>query len=182
MVPFDSEGTHPMARDVGNALIGLDHATTTPDRWPLVGRANEIALLKASISGRRGAVIIGPSGVGKTVLATVGIEFARDLGMAVALVGGTEAAQHHAFGAFAPPLHRDSDLVGPESHADQLRRYMHELLDDAGQRPLLVFVDDAHLLDDDRPLSSTSWRRRAQQRSCPACSTQVGPGSPALIP
>ena len=25
---------------------------------------------------------------------------------------------------------------------------MHELLDDAGQRPLLVFVDDAHLLDD----------------------------------
>ena len=25
---------------------------------------------------------------------------------------------------------------------------MHELLDDAGPRPLLVFVDDAHLLDD----------------------------------
>ena len=86
--------------------------------------------------------------MGKTVLATLGVEFARDLKMSVALVAGTEAARPYPFGAFAALLHRDSDLVGPESHADQLRRYMHELLDDAGQRPLLVFVDDAHLLDD----------------------------------
>ena len=68
--------------------------------------------------------------------------------MSVALVSGTETARPYPFGAFASLLHRDSDLVGPESHADQLRRYMHELLDDAGPRPLLVFVDDAHLLDD----------------------------------
>ena len=135
-----------MARDVGSALVGRDQPEL--DRWPLVGRSSEIAHLKASISGRRGAVIIGPVGVGKTVLATVGVEFARDLGMSVALVAGTEAARPYPFGAFASLLHRDSDLVGPESHADQLRRYMHELLDDAGQRPLLVFVDDAHLLDD----------------------------------
>ena len=68
--------------------------------------------------------------------------------MSVALVSGTEVARPYPFGAFASLLHRDSDLVGPESHADQLRRYMHELLDDAGPRPLLVHVDDAHLLDD----------------------------------
>ncbi len=135
-----------MARDVGSALVGREH--TELDRWPLVGRSSEIAELKASISGRRGAVVIGPVGVGKTVLGTVGVEFARDLGMSVSLVAGTEAARPYPFGAFASLLHRDSDLVGPESHADQLRRYMHELLDDAGQRPLLVFVDDAHLLDD----------------------------------
>ena len=135
-----------MARDIGSALLGPAHAE--PDRWPLVGRANEITELKVSVSGRRGAVIIGPAGVGKTVLATVGVEFARELGMSVALVAGTEAARPYAFGAFASLLHRDSDLVGPESHADQLRRYTHELLDDAGQRPLLVLVDDAHLLDD----------------------------------
>src|SRR3984957_5401547 len=141
-----SGGTGPMARDIGSALLGPAHAE--PDRWPLVGRANEITELKVSVSGRRGAVIIGPAGVGKTVLATVGVEFARELGMSVALVAGTEAARPYAFGAFASLLHRDSDLVGPESHADQLRRYMHELLDDAGQRPLLVLVDDAHLLDD----------------------------------
>ncbi len=141
-----SWGAGPMARDVGGALVGPELAET--DRWPLVGRSSEITQLKVSISGRRGAVITGSAGVGKTVLATVGVEFARELGMSVALVAGTDAARPYAFGAFASLLHRDSDLVGPESHADQLRRYMHELLDDAGQRPLLLLVDDAHLLDD----------------------------------
>ncbi len=135
-----------MARDVGSALIGNDSAAR--DRWPLVGRSNEISQLKTAISGRRGAVITGPPGVGKTILATLGADFARQQGMAVALVSGTEVARPYPFGAFASLLHRDSDLVGPESHADQLRRYMHELLDDAGPRPLLVLVDDAHLLDD----------------------------------
>jgi DNA-binding CsgD family transcriptional regulator len=134
-----------MAKDVGNALI---EDLAAPGRWPLVGRSSEISRLQASISGRRGAVIVGPAGVGKTVLATLGAEFARALKMSVALVAGTETARPYPFGAFAALLHRDSDLVGPESHADQLRRYMHELLDDAGQQPLLVVVDDAHLLDD----------------------------------
>jgi DNA-binding CsgD family transcriptional regulator len=135
-----------MARDVGSALIGRDAAAR--DRWPLVGRSDEISQLKTAISGRHGAVITGPPGVGKTALATLGVDFGRQQGMAVALVSGTEVARPYPFGAFASLLHRDSDLVGPESHADQLRRYMHELLDDAGPRPLLVFVDDAHLLDD----------------------------------
>ena len=135
-----------MARDIGNALLGPKGFDLDP--WPLVGRSDEVTQLKAAISGRRGAVITGPAGVGKTVLATVGVEFARSQGMAVALVAGTESARPYAFGAFASLLHRDSDLVGPETHADQLRRYMHELLDDAGRRALLVFVDDAHLLDD----------------------------------
>lgn len=145
MASLVSEGKGPMAGD-GNTLAGPDLAA--PDGWPLVGRSNEIALLKTSISARRGAVITGPAGVGKTVLGRLGCDFARDGKMSVALVSGTEAARGHQFGAFAALLHRDSDLVGPESHADQLRRYMHELLADAGQRPLMVFVDDAHLLDD----------------------------------
>ena len=135
-----------MARDVGSALVGSIAAAF--ERWPLVGRSTEISQLRTSISGRRGAVIVGPAGVGKTALATLGLEFGRERGMAVALVSGTAAARPYPFGAFASLLHRDSDLVGPESHADQLRRYMHELLDDAGPRPLLVLVDDAHLLDD----------------------------------
>jgi DNA-binding CsgD family transcriptional regulator len=135
-----------MARDVGSALVGP--VAVASERWPLVGRSSEISQLKTSISARRGAVITGPAGVGKTVLATLGLEFGRERGMSVALVSGTETARPYPFGAFASLLHRDSDLVGPESHADQLRRYMHELLDDAGLRPLLVLVDDAQLLDD----------------------------------
>jgi len=64
-----------MARDVGNAPTG--RGVAAPGPWPLVGRSSEISQLQASISGRRGAVIRGPAGVGKTVLATLGIEFAR---------------------------------------------------------------------------------------------------------
>ena len=135
-----------MARDVGNALVGPGPAAL--EKWPLVGRSTEISQLQTSISTRHGAVISGPPGVGKTALAMLGLEFGRQGGMSVALVSGTEVARHHSFGAFASLLHRDSDLVGPESHADQLRRYTHELLDDAGPRPLLLLVDDAHLLDD----------------------------------
>ena len=44
------------------------------------GRSSAVRMrsrsLQASISGRRGAVIMGPAGVGKTVLATVGVEYA----------------------------------------------------------------------------------------------------------
>jgi DNA-binding CsgD family transcriptional regulator len=160
-----------MARDVGSALIGRDPGAR--GRWPLVGRSNEISQLKTSISRRRGAVITGPPGAGKTVLANLGVEFGREQGMAVALVSGTEVARPYLFGAFASLLHRDSDLVGPESHADQLRRYMHELLDDAGPRPLLVFVDDAHLLDDG---SASLVHQLAQSGTATVLACVLSPG------
>ena len=67
-----------MARDIGNALLGPEGADL--ERWPLVGRSDEVTQLKAAISGRRGAVITGPAGAGKTALATVGVEFARAAG------------------------------------------------------------------------------------------------------
>jgi DNA-binding CsgD family transcriptional regulator len=169
-----------MAKGDGGALVGSGGAE--PDRWPLVGRSDEISQLKSAVSGRRGAVIIGPAGVGKTVLAGVGIEFARDQGMAVALAAGTEAARPYPFGAFASLLHRDSDLVGPESHADLLRRYTHELLDDAGRRPLLVFVDDAHLLDDGSAtlVHQLSQTRAATVLTCVLASGRAG--QPAVDP
>ena len=120
------------------------------DRWPLVGRSGEIGLLREAIAERQGAVITGPAGVGKTALAAVGVEFAREQGMAVAAVAGTESARAFAFGAFASLLPRGlkPEPPGPESHAELLRQYTRELLDEACGRPLLVFVDDAHLLDD----------------------------------
>jgi DNA-binding CsgD family transcriptional regulator/type II secretory pathway predicted ATPase ExeA len=119
-------------------------------RWPLVGRSKEIAELKEAVRARRSAVITGPAGVGKTSLAMVGVDFAEDQGMAVALVTGTEAARPYPFGAFASllPFDRAPHTWGPESHVELLRHYTRELTQDAGGRPLLVFVDDAHLLDD----------------------------------
>jgi DNA-binding CsgD family transcriptional regulator len=136
-----------MAIDVGEARAGR---RTEGDRWPLVGRSREIALLRGAIEEHQGAVITGPAGVGKTALAAVGVEFAREQGMAVAAVAGTESSRPFAFGAFASLLPRGlkPGAAGPEFHAELLRQYTRELLDEACGRPLLVFVDDAHLLDD----------------------------------
>ncbi len=136
-----------MAIDVGSTQV---RQRAEGDRWPLVGRSREIALLREAIARRQGAVITGPAGAGKTALAAVGVDFAREEGMAVAAVAGTESARGFAFGAFASLLPRGltPGPAGPESHAELLRQYTRELLDEACGRPLLVFVDDAHLLDD----------------------------------
>jgi DNA-binding CsgD family transcriptional regulator/type II secretory pathway predicted ATPase ExeA len=117
-------------------------------RWPLVGRSREIAALREAVRSQRGAVITGPAGSGKTSLALLGVEFAQDDGMAVALVAGTEAGRGYPFGAFASLLPPALHGSGPESHAELLRHYARELIEDAGGRPLLVLIDDAHLLDD----------------------------------
>jgi DNA-binding CsgD family transcriptional regulator len=136
-----------MTVDVGGARAATRADTA---RWPLVGRSREIAELREAVRARRGAVVTGPAGVGKTSLAMVGVDFAEDQNMAVALVAGTEAARPYPFGAFASllPVDRVPHAWGPESHAELLRHYTRELTGDAGGRPLLVFVDDAHLLDD----------------------------------
>ncbi len=136
-----------MAIDTGRAPM---RQRAEVGRWPLVGRAKEVAHLKEAISDRHGAVVTGPAGVGKTALAMVGVEHAKDQGMSVATVAGTESARAFPFGAFASQLPYGSGPagLGSESHADLLRYYTRDLLNDAGGRPLLVFVDDAHLLDD----------------------------------
>jgi DNA-binding CsgD family transcriptional regulator len=92
-----------MARDVGSAPVGQGPAAL--ERWPLVGRLSERAQLKTSIANRRGAVITGPAGVGKTVLATLGLEFGRERRMSVALGALLYAAE--ALGESAVHLRRD---------------------------------------------------------------------------
>lgn len=126
-----------MAIDVGGAAVAPRAGL---GRWPLRGRTRELLLLKDAVRARRGAVIAGPAGSGKTVLAQAGLEFAQDLGMSVAVVAGTEAARQYAFGALASLLPPSLAAVGPESHADLLRYYTRELLDAAGGRPLLPFM------------------------------------------
>jgi DNA-binding CsgD family transcriptional regulator len=135
-----------MALDVG----GARGKRADLGRWPLVGRTNELVVLQQSIADERGAVITGPVGVGKSTLAMAGVQYARDQGLAVTLVSGTEAARAYPFGAFASLLPHGVEVSsgGPESHAEALRYYTRELVHEAGGRPLLVFVDDAHLLDD----------------------------------
>ena len=134
-----------MAIDVGGAPPVSRRSAQ--GQWPLAGRSRELQQLREAIRARRGAVLEGPAGSGKTVLAHAGIEFAQDQGMSVALLAGTDAAQPYPFGAFAALLPPGLAAVGPDSQADLLRYYARELVDSAGGRPLLLVVDDAHLLD-----------------------------------
>ena len=92
---------------------------------------------------------MGPAGVGKTTLALRYLELARKRGMAVARASATRASQALPFGALAPvlPPGPDGDDLGRENQTELLRRYGRAVAETAGGRPLVVFVDDAHLLD-----------------------------------
>ncbi|MEA2534833.1 MAG: hypothetical protein QOJ93_2644 [Actinomycetota bacterium] len=117
--------------------------------WPLVGRSKELARLTGALVAQRGAVITGPAGVGKTTLAMTGAELARKRGMSLAHTAATRASRGLPFGAFASmlPPDPDDDSLGREERGDLLRRYARAVVEGAGGRPLVVFVDDAHLLD-----------------------------------
>ena len=129
--------------------------TTSPryglgvDAWPLVGRSEELARLGGAVDARRGAVITGPAGVGKTTLAVTGLQLAQERGMSLARTSATRASQWLPFGAFAsllPPDPSDGRLARGD-HGELLRRYVQAVVEVGGGRPLVVFVDDAHLLD-----------------------------------
>ena len=92
---------------------------------------------------------MGQAGVGKTTLALRYLELARKQGMAVARASATRASQALPFGALAPVLPPDpyGDDLSRENLTELLRRYGRAVAETAGGRPLVVFVDDAHLLD-----------------------------------
>jgi DNA-binding CsgD family transcriptional regulator len=113
-----------------------------------VGRSRELSQLTAAVVARRGAVIIGPAGVGKTILGTACLQQAQDMGMSVARTTATHASRGLPFGALASILPPDpGKRLSQEDHPELLGRYVRAVVEGAGGRPLLVFVDDAHLLD-----------------------------------
>ncbi|MEV5355392.1 LuxR family transcriptional regulator [Streptomyces sp. NPDC052693] len=103
--------------------------TTLEPTWPFAGREDELELVRRSLTGgRRGMVVTGPAGCGKTRLVTEAVR-----GTDCARAAGTPESRSIPFAAFAHLL--------PEPVT--LPRAVHLL---AGARTLLV--DDAHLLDD----------------------------------
>ena len=117
--------------------------------WRMVGRSKEFSQLTAAVAAKRGAVITGPAGVGKTTLALSVVEWAEQRGMAYRRASATRAAQGLPFGAFAsllPPERSDAD-TSREDLGVLLGRYARAMVKETQGRPLLVFVDDAHLLD-----------------------------------
>jgi len=116
--------------------------------WPLVGRSRELELVGDVLASRdRSAVVLaGLAGVGKTRLATECLALATARGLATSRVTGGQAARRLALGALAPLL---PVYTGPGmERADMLKRAMDAIVDLGNGRPLVLMVDDAHLLDD----------------------------------
>jgi DNA-binding CsgD family transcriptional regulator len=105
--------------------------------------------LTGAVAARRGAVITGAAGVGKTTLALRGLEWAQQRGMAQRRVSATRASQGLPFGAFASilPPERIDRAASQEDLGALVGRYARAMVEEAQGLPLLVFVDDAHLLD-----------------------------------
>jgi DNA-binding CsgD family transcriptional regulator len=120
------------------------------DAWPLVGRAKELAVLTSAMSSKRGAVVTGGPGAGKTALATACLGALEPRGVLALRTTATRSARELPFGAFAPFLPPDpsGDTHSREDLGELLGRYVRTVAESARGRPLVVFVDDAHLLDD----------------------------------
>ena len=114
------------------------------DEWPLVGRAEEIALMwRVFGSETSGVVVAGLAGVGKTRLVREAVEEARRREFATAWATATDSASSIPFGALAQLL----PALGGASPVELLRRARDAVVARADGRPLAVVVDDAHLLD-----------------------------------
>ncbi|REF00988.1 LuxR C-terminal-related transcriptional regulator [Thermomonospora umbrina] len=113
--------------------------------WPFAGRGAELTRLRAHLRdpSARGVVLAGAAGVGKSRLAA---ELLRpdDPERHVVRAVATPAARDLPFGAFA---HLLPAQVLPSSQLNPLRWAAEEMVAPAAGRPLLLAIDDAHLLD-----------------------------------
>jgi polynucleotide 5'-kinase involved in rRNA processing len=80
--PALTESIRPVSPN--STVEGSDNKLSQPvDTWPTVDRVEEFSRLSAAVRARRGAVILGAAGVGKTTLACMGAELALGRGMRI---------------------------------------------------------------------------------------------------
>jgi DNA-binding CsgD family transcriptional regulator len=117
----------------------------TAFRWPLVGREHELDLIDRCRGRGDGAMVVtGRAGVGKSRLAREALARSAGLGAQTRWVQATRSAASVPLGAFAGLL---PDSVRSADPLELLRRSAQALGELGGPAPLVLGVDDAHLLD-----------------------------------
>jgi DNA-binding CsgD family transcriptional regulator/tetratricopeptide (TPR) repeat protein len=114
------------------------------DRWPMVGRAEEQRFIADAIANpeRSGVLVAGRAGVGKTRLIHEVLSTTDDHHLE--WVTASESVRSLPFGALAQLLPSNLSEV---DQLDLLSVLGHHLQSRAGTRPIVVAVDDVHLLD-----------------------------------
>jgi DNA-binding CsgD family transcriptional regulator len=140
--------------------------------WPLTGRVEEVGVISDLVAGDeyRGIVLAGGAGVGKSRLARETVASAADAGWSVRHVAATASGRSIPLGAFAQWT---DDVEG--SPLVLARRVIGALIAGAEGPRLLVFVDDAHLLDE---LSALVVHQLALQQTAVVIAT-IRSGQPA---
>lgn len=125
-------------------MLDRDLIFATP--WPLLGRDAELGAVKSLLeSGRRGVILVGAPGVGKTRIALEGMQLANDQGYFVVQVAATEAMASVPLGQFATLV---PELSPGTPRTEALRRVASAIKARAGDRRIALLVDDIHLLDE----------------------------------
>jgi DNA-binding CsgD family transcriptional regulator/tetratricopeptide (TPR) repeat protein len=114
--------------------------------WPLVGRADELAEIVATLADGDvgGMILVGAAGVGKTRIAREATVVAATRGMTPLTITATRVLQPVPFGAFAPEIVPNEST----SRADAVHEICRELATRTGGTRLVLLVDDAQWLDD----------------------------------
>ena len=112
--------------------------------WPLVGRDVELEAARRALAGPGDGIVIGGgAGVGKTRLAEEALAAVEAGGATIVRLVATRAAATIPFGAAAPLLGAPgSELADASVSAQRAAATL------SATAPLVVGIDDAHLLDD----------------------------------
>ena len=142
----------------------------------MIGRDQEIGAILRSIAddAARGVALAGKAGVGKSRLAREAVVAAAANGWTVRSVAATATSRSIPLGAFS------QWTDDAESAPFALARRVVEALTDGGQPDrLVVFVDDAHLLDD---LSALVLHQLVHSRAAAVIVTiRTGETAPAAV-
>jgi DNA-binding NarL/FixJ family response regulator len=111
--------------------------------WPLVGRDEELRSIARALEGGRSTVVAGEPGVGKSRLVEEAARRAAGTHH-VERVRGLAGAEGVPFGALFTVVDTSDSPTEPTARMAEVSR---ALLQRAGERALLLVVDDAHTLD-----------------------------------